>query len=196
MKIGYKLKYPIDEQALTRTINSFYSKKIKRPIVLIFNRRITTALAIHVVRNYKEYNRLPIKIENAEYLMKEADKFDGFFHAISFSDVIHEWDIDEFEEFGYSLDMFSDCFKAYMPELCKFFRILVHELEHASQTDHIITKDYKDEDFIIKTEKTNERYAGYMPEECFGDLIEYEAEMASINKAERMLKRYLKEISK
>ena len=193
------VRFPCKDKRLKnstiKAVKKIYQNKIKKPIHISFRDGMQYHTGTHALEVVSRYKRYPVELTKDDVKLIK-DKFNGMFHVIQLSEI-------DFIETHYGLkekeipypwkEIFSKHRIMRHPQLCWFSHIPTHELQHAWQTDLVLTED--GDNFRYQHNYINKRKKRGLSAWAHRNVWEYDAEVHSkenSNKMFSMIKKGLK----
>ena len=182
-------EFKIDEGALKNAIVKRFSQ-IKKPLYINIDKNLTLCHGHHRRDWITDLKRYPTSW-TPEFI-SEIKKNGDLYHRVCLSyDFLHNAFYNRRQS---NLDTDTWYLRKYFdfdprdyPYIYLFF-LLSHELQHAQQCDNLRMKYYKNDHCYIQYKKNN--WKEYKDVENSGTVLEFDAEIASINKTLRLYESY------
>jgi len=182
-------EFKIDEGALKNAIVKRFSQ-IKKPLYINIDKNLTLCHGHHRRDWITDLKRYPTSW--TPQFISEIKKNGDLYHRVCLSyDFLHNAFYNRRQS---NLDTDTWYLRKYFdfdprdyPYIYLFF-LLSHELQHAQQCDNLRMKYYKNDHCYIQYKKNN--WKEYKDVENSGTVLEFDAEIASINKTLRLYESY------
>ena len=182
-------EFKIDEGSLKSAIVKRFSQ-IKKPLYINIDKNLTLCHGHHRRDWITDLKRYPTSW--TPQFISEIKKNGDLYHRVCLSyDFLHNAFYNRRQS---NLDTDTWYLRKYFdfdprdyPYIYLFF-LLSHELQHAQQCDNLRMKFYKNDHCYIQYKKNN--WKEYKDVENSGTVLEFDAEIASINKTLRLYESY------
>ena len=193
MKITTNLsEYPelkIDEESLKNAIIKRFPK-IRKPLYIHVNKNLIQAHGLHRRDWITDLKSYPTAW-TPEFI-SEIKKNGDLYHRVCLSydflhDAFHNKRQSNRDTNHWYIRKYFDYDSKDYPYMYLFF-LLSHELQHAQQCDNLRMKYFKNDQCYVQYKKNN--WKEYRDVENSGTVLEFDAEIASINKTLRLYESY------
>ena len=182
-------EFKIDEGLLKNAIVKRFSQ-IKKPLYINIDKNLTLCHGHHRRDWITDLKRYPTSW-TPEFI-SEIKKNGDLYHRVCLSydflhDAFHNKRQSNRDTNHWYIRKYFDYDSKDYPYMYLFF-LLSHELQHAQQCDNLRMKNFKNEHCYIQYKKNN--WKEYKDVENSGAVLEFDAEIASINKTLRLYESY------
>ena len=182
-------EFKIDEGALKSAIVKRFSQ-IKKPLYISIDKNLTLCHGHHRRDWITDLKRYPTSW--TPQFISEIKKNGDLYHRVCLSydflhNAFHNRRQSNLDTDTWYLRQYFDFDSTDYPYIYLFF-LLSHELQHAQQCDSLRMKYYKNDHCYIQYKKNN--WKEYKDVDNNGVAIEFDAEIASINKTLRLYESY------
>ena len=183
-------EFKVDESLLKNAIIRRFSAKIKKPLYIHIDKNLVASHGHHRRDWITDLKRYPSSW--SPQFISEIKKNGDLYHRICLSyeflhNAFHNRSESNLDTVTWHLREYFDFDTRDYPYIYLFF-LLSHELQHAQQCDSLRMKYFKNEMCYIQYKKNN--WKEYKEVENNGVALEFDAEIASINKTLKLYESY------